>query len=158
MKKKISFKGREYIVEILEEGKISIDGEIFSPTVTQQIENFYKVNVDGYPFTLEIKNGVILVNGEDCSLSVKPFLPETKNVSASQETKGEIVVTAPIPGKVVHVLVKENEIVEKNQELLILEAMKMRNRIFSPRNGKIASILVKEDETVEQDQKLLVIS
>ena len=155
MKKKISFKGREYIVEVLEDGKISIDGDVFSPTVTQQIENFFKVNVDGYPFTIEIQNGRILVNGEDCSLSVKPFLPETRNISVTQEKRREVIVTAPIPGKVVHILVKENERVEKNQELLILEAMKMRNRIFSPREGKIACILVKENEIVEQDQKLL---
>ena len=66
-------------------------------------------------------------------------------------------ISAPIPGKVTKIFVDVGAEVFKDQELLILEAMKMRNRIFSPHDGVVKSIFVKENENVEQDQKLLII-
>ena len=52
---------------------------------------------------------------------------------------------------------KKGDSVKKDQELLILEAMKMRNRIFAPSAGKISKISVKDEENVSQDQILIEI-
>ena len=51
-----------------------------------------------------------------------------------------------IPGTIRQVLVKAGETVKAEQKLLVLEAMKMMNTIYSPMNGKIKSVLVKEGD------------
>jgi len=154
MKKKVNFKGTEYIVELLKNGKIAINGKIFSSTVSQKIDNVYKVDVNGHPFTIEISGDKILVDGEISSLSVKPHI-EKKSITDREYYKKEVKIKAPIPGKINKVLVQEGASVKKNQELIILEAMKMRNRIFAPFKAKVIKIFVKEDENIIQDQTLL---
>lgn len=58
-------------------------------------------------------------------------------------------LTAPMPGKVVKVLVKEGDRVEEGQSLLILEAMKMQNEYKSPAPGTVIKLHVGEGSTVE---------
>ncbi len=58
-------------------------------------------------------------------------------------------LTAPMPGKVVKVLVKEGDRVEEGQSLLILEAMKMQNEYKAPSAGTVTKLHVGEGSTVE---------
>lgn len=154
MKKKVTFQGREYIVEALDDGNITVDGEVFSTTITQGIQKVYKVLVDEHTFTIEVTDKDIFVDGEESSLSVKPHI-EIKSKNPEQLQAGRRKIIAPIPGKIIQLLVSKGEKVSKNQELLILEAMKMRNRIFAPIDGKVAEVHVKKDENVSQDQILI---
>jgi biotin carboxyl carrier protein len=64
-------------------------------------------------------------------------------------------IVAPMPGKVVDILVKKGDEVLEYQEVLILEAMKMENAIPSPESGKVKVILVKKDDTVAAKQVLI---
>lgn len=64
-------------------------------------------------------------------------------------------LSAPLPGTVVAVLVKEGSEVKFGQELLTIEAMKMKNAIRATRDGKIAAIYVKEGDSVRHGQPLL---
>ena len=66
-------------------------------------------------------------------------------------------IQAPMPGKVIDILVKEGEEVMEYQEVLILEAMKMENAIPSAEGGVIKEIKVKVDDTVATDQVLMVL-
>ncbi|AFL96001.1 pyruvate carboxylase subunit B [Thermococcus cleftensis] len=68
---------------------------------------------------------------------------------------GEGVVTAPMPGKILRILVKEGEKVKTGQGLVVLEAMKMENEIPAPKDGVIKKILVKEGDTVDTGQALI---
>ncbi|MHA1346110.1 MAG: biotin/lipoyl-containing protein [Candidatus Heimdallarchaeaceae archaeon] len=154
MKKKVVYRGKEHIIETLSDDKISIDGEIFSTDVTLGVRNIYKVIVDRQPFTVEVKEGEYYIDGEEAKIEVKPHIHiEVGEEFLDRETSKKI--TAPIPGKIVQILVKENDSVTKNQELMILEAMKMRNRIFSPVDGVVSKIYVTEDIVVKQDQNLI---
>ncbi len=155
-KKKVKFRDSEYIVELLSNGDISIDDEVFSAEIIQGINSIYKVDVDGVKFTIEVLKDEFLVDGEKTEFSVKPYIPILSK-KMTQVSMREVKISAPIPGKITKILVKEGQTVSKDQELLILEAMKMRNRIFSPNDGKVVMISVKENDNVEQDQKLLVI-
>jgi biotin carboxyl carrier protein len=65
------------------------------------------------------------------------------------------VLTSPMPGKIVKVLVKEGERVAEGQTLLVMEAMKMQNELKSPGDGAIAKVHVAEGATVETGAKLL---
>lgn len=156
MKKKVTYRGREYIVESLENGKLSIDGEIYSSDVSLGVKNVFKVIVDRQPFTVEVKGDEFFIDGEEAKIEVKPHIHiEVSDEYLALESSKKIV--APIPGKIVQILVKENEEVSKDQELMILEAMKMRNRIFSPIDGIVTKLHVTVETTVKQDQALIEI-
>jgi biotin carboxyl carrier protein len=66
-------------------------------------------------------------------------------------------VVAPMPGKVIDILVKEGEDVLEYQEVLVLEAMKMENAIPTTEAGKVKEIKVKKDDTVSTHQVLMVL-
>ncbi len=66
-------------------------------------------------------------------------------------------VTAPVSGNVWKILVKVGDAVQSEDELMILEAMKMENPIYAPVDGKIAAIKVAVGDQVESNQVLMVI-
>ena len=62
--------------------------------------------------------------------------------------------TAPMPGVVVKLLVEPGQRVERDQPLLVLEAMKMEQPVLAPANGQIEKIAVNEGESVSAGQIL----
>ncbi len=70
------------------------------------------------------------------------------------ELEGRQQIVAPMPGKVVRVLVKAGDKVEAGQGLLVVEAMKMQNEIRSPKSGVIERLQVKEGQPVNAGEVL----
>jgi biotin carboxyl carrier protein len=70
------------------------------------------------------------------------------------EAEGRQQIGAPMPGKVVRVLVNPGEKVEAGQGLFVVEAMKMQNEIRSPKSGVIERILVKEGQAINAGEIL----
>lgn len=68
-----------------------------------------------------------------------------------------IDVRAPMPGNIIEILVDEGYSVRQDDELLILEAMKMENPIYAPSDGVIKTIHVKKKDSVESDQLLMTL-
>jgi biotin carboxyl carrier protein len=66
-------------------------------------------------------------------------------------------IMAPMPGKVVRVLVQAGEAVQARQPLIVVEAMKMENELKSPKDGKVKAVAVKEGQTVEAGQSLVTL-
>ncbi len=66
-------------------------------------------------------------------------------------------ILAPMPGNIWQILVKPGQEVKEDDELLVLEAMKMENPIFSPIDGVVKEISVKEKDAVDVDQLLMII-
>ena len=64
---------------------------------------------------------------------------------------------APMPGRVVKVLVAEGDPVEAGQALLVLEAMKMEHTIRAPHAGKVTAVKPQPEDQVEADQVLVVV-
>jgi len=73
------------------------------------------------------------------------------------EAQGRQQIAAPMPGKVVRLLVKVGETVKAGQGLLVVEAMKMQNEIRSPKNGKVERVLVSEGQAVNAGEVLCVV-
>jgi len=71
--------------------------------------------------------------------------------------KGVQRVLAPMPGKVLRVLVRPGDDVTHRQPLLVIEAMKMENELSSPKAGRIAEIGVSEGMSVEAGRLLVIV-
>lgn len=74
------------------------------------------------------------------------------------EAEGRQQVVAPMPGKVVRLLVKEGDKVDTGQGLLVVEAMKMQNEIRSPKSGTVEGVLVAEGQAVNAGEVLCVVA
>ena len=141
------------------------------PEIPQKAQKF-KVYVDGVEFEVGVE-GVDLsalrylsqveAAGMTPSPSVQvpvPSVPIAASPSVAPSTPtapGGSVVVAPMPGKVLRVLVREGDRVEAGQGLLTLEAMKMENEIPAPKNGTIKKILIKKGDTVNTGDPLIEI-
>ena len=67
-------------------------------------------------------------------------------------------IDAPMPGKIVRVMVKVGDEVAEGQGLIVVEAMKMENELKSPKAGKVTELHAVEGAAVESGAKLAVIS
>lgn len=68
---------------------------------------------------------------------------------------GPLDVLAPMPGKIVRVLVAPGQEVAQDQGLVVIEAMKMQNELRAPRAGSITQVHVKEGIGIEAGARLL---
>jgi biotin carboxyl carrier protein len=70
---------------------------------------------------------------------------------------GEWRLTAPMPGRIVRVLVQPGDRVTSRQGLVVVEAMKMENELRTPRDGVVREVAVREGLSVEAGRLLVVI-
>jgi biotin carboxyl carrier protein len=75
----------------------------------------------------------------------------------SGDDHGPRKITAPMPGKVVRVLVREGDEVKPGAGLAVVEAMKMQNEIKSPKKGRVQKILASEGATVNAGDVLAIV-
>jgi biotin carboxyl carrier protein len=101
----------------------------------------------------------ILFNDISYTFTVEtPFSLKRMKVLNSKRGKIEKeIIKAPMPGKIIDVLVREGSTVVRGEPLLILEAMKMQNEIISPVNGIIVKVTAKPNTNVMKDDLLVEI-
>jgi 3-methylcrotonyl-CoA carboxylase alpha subunit len=76
---------------------------------------------------------------------------------AADTEHGEGRLTAPMPGKVIAVLVEPGAVVEKGTPLIVMEAMKMEHTIGAPSAGKVTEVLYGVGDQVADGAQLLVL-
>ena len=139
--------GTTYPVEVLSQdsGRLLVR----SGTRTFKIDNI-DVNNKNVAFSL---NGTYLEaevkNEQDLLLEKLGFQADAISTSGS--------VNAPMPGKILELLVSEGDEVEEHQPVLILEAMKMENELKSQVKGAVSKLHITEGDNVEKNQILLEI-
>jgi biotin carboxyl carrier protein len=142
--------------------------------------NGWRVVLDGQPVAADAAEIAphtlsILLDGQSYEIHVTPFADGTLNLqTGTQEFTAEVIdprawsgrrhggveaegrqqVVAPMPGKVVRLLVNPGDHVEAGQGLLVVEAMKMQNEIRSPKTGTVERVLVKEGQPVNAGEVL----
>lgn len=101
----------------------------------------------------------ILFNDISYSFTVEtPFsLQRMKVLNSKKEKAEQEIIKAPMPGKIIDVLVREGAQVLRGEPLVILEAMKMQNEIASPVNGIISKIHIRANINVMKDDPLVEI-
>ncbi len=99
----------------------------------------------------------ISINGNEHEVSIQTPLDELieKMGYATNGSKNVNSISAPMPGLILDISVEEGQEVKEDEQLLILEAMKMENIITSPRNGVIKKIMVNQGDAVDKKQLLI---
>ncbi len=88
-------------------------------------------------------------------MPVAPSPPDALHGHGHGDEGGTVV--APMQGTILKLMVESGQEIEAGQDLCILEAMKMENRISSPRDGTVGEIYVQAGEVVQTDQALMAI-
>ena len=148
--------------------RVIVDGVEYEVEVEELGGGRFKVAFEDKEYTIEAKGLGIDVGALSAAPAPSaPAVPSAPTpapapapVAPSAPTPapaaaGEGAVTAPMPGKILRILVKEGEQVKTGQGLLVLEAMKMENEIPAPKDGVVKKILVKEGDTVDTGQPLI---
>ena len=81
----------------------------------------------------------------------------TLRVEADDDAEGPGALLAPMPGKVLQVLVEDGATVEKGQALLVLEAMKMEQTLIAPRDGTVSGLSLRAGDQVADGDALLTV-
>lgn len=99
------------------------------------------------------------INGNRYSFSIETPISYQRKVMLDKKSgaSGKTVASAPMPGKILEVLVSPGQTVKEGEALVILEAMKMQNEILASKKGTVSEILIKNGDNVMKDDKLVVL-
>ena len=127
------------------------NGRILFRTGTKlyRIDN---IEADGRKVAFSL-NGTFL---EAEVLDEKDLLLEEMGFSTQAEGSAG-TLNAPMPGKILELLVKEGDEVNQGTPVIILEAMKMENELKAPAGGVVVKVEVETNDNVEKNQPLLEI-
>ncbi len=165
MSTEIKINGRKALVEILgREGdkvNISIDGKKYEADVVMVEEGVYSILIDNRSHNIELisndaKNYV--VNTYASSYDVEIVDAESKYLSSRRRNEGleDFVISSPMPGKVVKILVNVGDEVKAGDTVIIVSAMKMESEYKVKTDRIIKEIKVKEGDTIQSNQPLIV--
>ena len=113
-----------------------------------------------------MRNFLVNVNGPQYEVAVEEIdgkaAPAAKPAPAAAPAAAPVVaaaagatkVTAPMPGTILGVNVKEGDVVKAGQPIFVLEAMKMESDITAPINGTVRGINVRKGDSVEAGKLL----
>jgi len=101
----------------------------------------------------------VMINGVWYSFTVETpiSLKRRRYLEAKGETSSSVSIEAPMPGKIIDILVEEGSEVKEGEPIIILEAMKMQNEIASHVTGVVKSVTVKKNDSVMKDDVMIEI-
>ncbi len=139
---------------------LSINKKSYEIIVKKVTDNEALVEVNGQEHTVSINQIQRLVLPESVPKSSPKQVPGPKMgpVPASAATVSGDGVIAPMPGQIKAILVREGDKVTTGQKLLIMEAMKLENKLPASRDGIVKQILVRDGDIVSQGQELIIIA
>ena len=124
--------------------------------VARSADGVYHVLLEGGSYEVRASGDVFDVAGQ--SVIVEVVDPrDASSAAASHDAEGQQTVRAPMPGKVVRVLVTEGDTVERDQGVVVIEAMKMQNAMKAPKAGRVVSVAAREGTIVAAGDVLAVV-
>jgi len=147
-------------LQVVVDGRtIEIDSEQFD-SVRQVEPGVYSVLLEGASHEIRIQASPV---GLTAGVAGRRFAVEVRDPRDASRTSRAAVgsgrqnVTAPMPGRVVRVLVERDGAVDAGQGLVVVEAMKMQNELKAARPGRVIEIRAREGETVGAGDILVVL-
>jgi biotin carboxyl carrier protein len=160
----VTINGKDYRLE-LERAKASwrcrLDGREIQVDAMLTRPDVLSVLIEGKAY--EIKRECVATNIHGWVGSAR-YVAELRDPKSLRSRKGTAVddkgprkLLAPMPGKVVRVLMGEEQEVEAGQSILVVEAMKMQNEIKSPKKGTVQKIVAVEGSNVNAGDVLAIV-
>jgi len=153
---------REYLVDIIDESHVSIDGAIYETNFeVVSGQPVYSLLLNGQSYEAHVyaseEEWQVLLQGRLYPVRVEDERERRLRTTLGSRASdaGEFQLRSPMPGLIVALPAKDGQEVKKGDVLLILESMKMQNELKSPRDGTVSRIRVKPGDNVEQKQILL---
>lgn len=157
-------KGKSYDIELVEkEGnnvKIKLNGEIIEIDATLTETGFCSILHNGRSYNAEVVNhseGEYTITANFRRYEVKLQNPRKKYIHNGNSAEEEVqdCIKAPMPGKIIAVLVEKGSHVKKGVPLIIIEAMKMQSTYTASQDSIVDSVEVAEGDSVLSDQLLI---
>lgn len=140
--------------------RILINGIAVDPAADVSIvecePGVYSILQAGASFEIRVTADRLEVDGHPVRY-VTEDLRQWKRSSALAGPGGRASITAPMPGKVVRILVAVGDMVTAGQGIIVIEAMKMQNELKSPMEGVVSRLAVTENEGVAAGTVLAVV-
>jgi biotin carboxyl carrier protein len=157
---------RRRTIEVQRSGQgwtVVVDGKVLSVDLARSGDRWsLLVDKSSYEFAIQSRGpGAHLVHVDGHAVPVTVLSPGKRRSGGGSGTTaatGPIAVVAPMPGRVIKVLVKAGDKVAARQGLVVVEAMKMENELRAPRAGTVAELRVREGAPVEANVVLVVIT
>jgi biotin carboxyl carrier protein len=133
--------------------KITLDGIALDASAVEVAPHTYSILLNGESHQIRVAprpDGTLTLHTGHAEYHAEVSDPRAwrGRKHGGLEAEGRQQIVAPMPGKVVRLLVAEGESVEAGQGLLVVEAMKMQNEVRSPKAGKVEKILAGENQAV----------
>ncbi len=168
MKYEISINGARRAVEFapLAAGTshiaVTIDGRIVEADAARISPSAFSILLGGRSLEVTLEetagDGLFLrANGREFQVEINDPRSWRRGHHAGIELEGRQQLLAPMPGKVVRVLVAAGQNVTAGQGLLVIEAMKMQNEIRAPKSGTVEK-LAREGQTVNAGEILAIVT
>ena len=141
--------------------KVTIDGQEHLVDAHQVQSSLWSIlrEADSFEVDIQCKDEEceVLIAGDRYRFSLMNEQRKALMRTAGKGGAGKAMVTSPMPGKVVKILVAAGEEVKADQGVIVVEAMKMENELKSAVAGTVKEIFVKEGEVVESGAKLVFV-
>lgn len=96
----------------------------------------------------------MLIDGKEATVNLIPNATTAKSDNIADKSR---YLTSSIPGKVISILAKKDDVVKKGDPVIVVESMKMQVRIKAHKDGVIKDIKVKEGMTIARNDTIAVI-
>jgi biotin carboxyl carrier protein len=139
----------------------TVDGRLVEADAVRISRGAYSILLGGRSLEVTVEetpNGLLLrAHGREFQVEVIDPRSWRRGRGAGTELEGRQQLIAPMPGKIVRVLVSTGQQVTAGQGLLVIEAMKMQNEIRSPKSGTVEK-LSQEGQTVNAGEILAIVT
>lgn len=138
--------------------RVTIEGHAYEVEVDDPRARPVIARVAGETFAVDVASDAPALGSSGVSPAAPPapaVVPAPAPSPSRSSTGGDNVLRAPIPGVVVAVVATQGKAVERGDELVTIEAMKMFNVIRSPRAGTIVEVHVTDRKRVAQGDPLV---
>jgi biotin carboxyl carrier protein len=166
MKFAVRIGGKTRTVELQKEGtrwRVTLDGQPTDADAIAVAQDTFSILLEGQSHEVRVSptaDGVLTLRAAEREFIGEVFDPRVwrGRRHAAMEAEGRQQITAPMPGKVVRVLVQTGDKVEAGQGLVVVEAMKMQNEVRSPKSGTVERLLAREGQPVNAGEVLAVVA
>ncbi|MGA2991172.1 MAG: biotin/lipoyl-containing protein [Candidatus Korobacteraceae bacterium] len=157
--------GTLHSVELEQQGEswlCRVDGHEMSVDAAFTARDVISMLVDNQAYEIKREYSIlgdsnVLVGPERFAAQVRDPRSLRSRRAAASLSEGPQKIIAPMPGKVIRILLGENSQVEVGQGILVVEAMKMQNEIKSPKKGLVQKVMVTEGGNVNAGDTMAIV-